>query len=81
MRTHKDEVKGLTLAHSFIFAFKCVPILADNGKDVIGTYTIMANDIDLGGSIPKWLIGNIKPKVMPEMFEDLMNAAREAKKH
>jgi len=69
---NKDLTKSLEDATTILGAFKYTPVLDKDGK-VIGTEIFHSMAQDLGGSIPKFLIKKMIPKVLPEMAQMMID--------
>ena len=70
MESHPEEIKGLTLAHGYILGYKFNPIF--DGDSIVGTNIVFVSEADLAGSIPKFVIKKVQPKVMSEYLHDLV---------
>lgn len=72
------DVGRLELALNNISGFKFYPILNDQGE-TIGTHTIFVNESDFGGIVPKWIVQFLIPKVLYELFDDVVTRAKTQK--
>jgi hypothetical protein len=68
----------LELASDNISAFKYYPLYEDDDptKKVIGTLSIVVNESDFGGAVPKWLVQKFFPSSFHDMFEDVVQGAK-----